>query len=98
MSPLLFSLFISGLGSELNSSGLVIDLQDINISSIMFADDLVILGRSRKSLDKLMGITMGFFKRLKLDISQKKSKILSYNARIEFKIFFTKMLYQLCLR
>ena len=80
MSPLLFSLFISGLGAELNSSGLGIDLQDVNISSILFADDLVVLGRSRKCLDKLIEKVMGFFKRHKLDISQKKSKILSYNA------------------
>ena len=80
MSPLLFSLFISGLGAELNSSGLGIDLQDVNISSILFADDLVILGRSRDALDKLMERAIVFLKKLRLDISQTKSKVLSFNA------------------
>ena len=70
MSPILFSLYISGLGAELNSSGLGIDLHDVNISSILFADDLVVLGRSRKCLDKLMEKAMEFFKRHKLDISE----------------------------
>ena len=87
MSPLLFSLFISGLGDELNSSGLGIDLQDVNISSIFFADDLVILGKSRDALDKLMEKVMVFMSKHKLDISQTKSKILSYNA-VTDKILF----------
>ena len=80
LSPLLFSLYISGLGDELNSSGLGIDLQDINISAILFADDLVIIGRSRSALDLLMMTTRTFFNKHKLDISESKSKVLSYNA------------------
>ena len=87
MSPLLFSLYISGLGAELNSSGLGIDLQDINISCLLFADDLVILGRSRGDLDLLMQTTRTFFSKHKLDISESKSKILSYNAATD-KITF----------
>lgn len=73
-------MYISGLGAELNSSGLGIDLQDTNISAILFADDLVVLGRSRGALDSLMETTRSFFSRHRLDISETKSKILSYNA------------------
>ena len=75
MSPLLFSLYISGIGEELNSSGLGIDLQDVNISAILFADDLVLLGKSRNALDLLMEKTRRFFHRHKLDLSESKSKI-----------------------
>ena len=55
--PLLFSLFINDLGSELNLSGLGIDLQGINISAISFADDLVIIAKTRNALDSLMRIS-----------------------------------------
>ena len=80
LSPLLFSLYISGIGEELNSSGLGIDLQDVNISALLFADDLVLLGKSRTALDSLMEKTRRFFHRHKLDLSESKSKILSFNA------------------
>ena len=64
----------------MNRSGLGIDLQNINISCILFADDLVVIGKSKKNLDHLMGITRQFFSIHKLDISENKSKVMSHNA------------------
>ena len=55
MSPLLFSLFISNLGHELNSTGLGINLCDnVNISAIFFADDIVVIGKDSDALEVLM--------------------------------------------
>ena len=88
LSPLLFSLYISGLGSKLNQSGLGINLQHLNISCILFADDLVVIGKSRKDLDSLMNITRQFFYIHKLNISESKSKIMSYDASTG-KVTFT---------
>ena len=87
MSPLLFSLFISNLGPELNGLGLGIDLQGQNISSLFFADDLVIIGKSREALDKLMDKTQRFFISHKLDISETKSKVMTYNAATGKTVF-----------
>ena len=87
LSPLLFSLYISGLGAKLNQSGLGIDLQNINISCILFADDLVVLGKSREALETLMGITRRFFINHKLDISCRKSKVMSHNATTGETVF-----------
>ena len=80
LSPLLFSLYISGLGEKLNGSGLGIDLLDQNISSIFFADDILIIGKSKEALENLMGICRRFFQSHKLDISCSKSKVMTYNA------------------
>ena len=80
MSPLLFSLFINNLGSLLNSTGLGINLANINISGIFFADDLIILGQSKTALDTLMMITRKFFKNHHLSISETKSKIMTHDA------------------
>ena len=87
LSPLLFSLYVSGLGAKLNGSGLGIDLQTTNISCILFADDLVVLGKSREALENLMGITRRFFVNHKLDISCNKSKIMSHNATTGETVF-----------
>ena len=87
LSPLLFSLYVSGLGEKLNGSGLGIDLQNKNISCILFADDLVVLGKSREALEDLMGITRRFFINHKLDISCSKSKIMTHNASTGKTVF-----------
>ena len=87
LSPLLFSLFISNLGSVINSSGLGIDLGTVNISAILFADDLCVIGKSRKALDDLMLKVRSFFNDHHLQISVTKSKIISSEASTE-KISF----------
>ena len=81
LSPLLFCLFINQLGLELNATGLGIDLDQVNISSIWFADDLVLFGKNKDSLDKLMTQTRTFFKNHHLNISESKSKILHHDAK-----------------
>ena len=80
MSPLLFSLFINSLGPELNASGLGIDLGSINISALLFADDLVLIAKSRQSLDTLMSISLRYFDKHHLKLSEKKSKVMTYNS------------------
>ena len=80
LSPLLFSIFISNLGHELNSSGLGLQLQNMNISAIFFADDIVVLGRSAKALSDLMDISRTYFANHRLDISEKKSKVMAHDA------------------
>lgn len=76
----MFSLFISNLGKELNSTGLGIDLGPINVASLFFADDIVLVGKSGTALDTLMQKTRVFFKNHHLNISESKSKVMSYDA------------------
>ena len=66
LSPLLFSLFINQLGQELNSTGLGIDLGPVNVSAIKFADDIVLVGRNKNSLDKLITLTRIYIYGIKL--------------------------------
>ena len=77
LSPLLFSLFISSLGPYLNSSGLGIHLDSQNISCLLFADDLVLVGRTKESLSRLMSMTLGYLSQHRLQLSAKKSKIMA---------------------
>ena len=83
LSPILFSLFVSNLGQELNKSGLGIDLSSHNIATIFFPDDIVLIGRSPQALEKLMNITRHFCKTHHLEISAKKSKVMRYDCATE---------------
>ena len=80
MSPLLFNLFINNLVQQLNCSGLGINLDTVNIAAVVFADDIVLIGKSDEALTKLMEITRSFFKAHRLELSEKKSKVMSYNS------------------
>ena len=87
LSPLLFSIFIDSLGYELNNTNLGISLGNVNISSLFFADDIVILGKNKAALDSLMDITRKFFKSHHLELSASKSKTLSFEATTGETIF-----------
>ena len=81
LSPLLFSLFLSSLGRELNATNLGITLENVNISGLFFADDLVLVGKSPEALSTLVGITMAYFSTHRLGVSEQKSKVMTYDAK-----------------
>ena len=80
LSALFFAIFINELGRILNRTGLGIDLQTINIAALIFADDLVLIAKNKKSLKKLMLMTRKYFKSNKLEISSSKSKIMTVDG------------------
>ena len=51
-----------------------------NISSIFFADDLVLVGSSKEALKELVDITTNFFHTHRLELSEKKSKMMTHDA------------------
>ena len=93
LSPLLFSLFISFLGQDLNSYGLGINLGTYNLSCILFADDLVIFGSSRSNLEILLDKARTFFNNHHLTISSTKSKIMSFDASTGTTTFNNSLAY-----
>ena len=80
LSPLLFSIFINALGPELNQTNLGIPLNNINIATLFFADDIVLIGKTRAAMNKLMSITRDFFSKHHLELSTLKSKIMSHDS------------------
>ena len=77
LSPLLFALYISDLGHELSNSGEGFEIEDVNISSLFFADDIVLLSPKAQGLKLLLDITQRHFKLLKLAFSKSKTQVIS---------------------
>ena len=77
LSPLLFALYISDLGNDLCKSGEGFDIEDVNICSLFFADDIVLLSPKAQGLKKLLEITRRHFKMLKLAFSKSKTQVIS---------------------
>ena len=77
LSPILFALYISDLGHELCRSGEGFDIEDVNISALFFADDIVLLSPKAAGLKKLLDISQRHFKLLKLSFSRSKTQVIS---------------------
>ena len=80
LSPLLFALYISDLGHDLCKSGEGFDIEDVNICSLFFADDIVLLSPTAAGLKNLLAITQKHFKLLKLSFSKTKTQVISSSA------------------
>ena len=76
LSPILFSLYMNDLGKILQETQLGIDIGDTNISCLMFADDICLIGRDNKSLLTLIDKTQDYAGKHGLEINPDKSEIL----------------------
>ena len=70
-------MYISDLGNDLCKSGEGFDIEDVNICSLFFADDIVLLSPKAQGLKKLLEITRRHFKMLKLAFSKSKTQVIS---------------------
>ena len=80
LSPLLFNLFINKLPDIFDRSCDPINLGSLEINSLLWADDLVILSSSEKGLQKSIDKTFSFYQNLGLDINTKKTKVMVFNC------------------
>ena len=77
LSPIFFALYISDVGTDINASELGFKIGEVCVSGLLFADDLVLIGRSAKDLQTLLDLVKRRFDLLKLTISEDKSEIIS---------------------
>ena len=77
LSPLLFAIFISGVGNDLTLTKLGFNIGNVCISALLFADDLAVIARSGAGLRSLLQLVKLMFDELELTISCEKSQVVS---------------------
>ena len=77
LSPMLFALYIAGVGDDIFSSGLGFSLGNVVVSGLLFADDVLLMASTGEGLKTLLDIAKKGFDKLKLLISHEKSQIIS---------------------
>ena len=80
LSPLLFNLFINKLPDIFDKSCDPVKLGNLDVNSLLWADDLVILSSSEAGLQKSIDKTFSFYQNLGLDINTKKTKVMIFNS------------------
>ena len=70
LSPLLFALYLSGLGKVLHSMKEGINFNGLIISALMFVDDLVLISRTRiQDMNRLLHVVHRFCQDMHMKLS-----------------------------
>ena len=78
LSPLLFALFLNDLNNFLLDDAEGIMLWDTRLCTILYADDLILVAESSADLQAQMDLLGIYANNLKMEISQKKTKVLVF--------------------
>ena len=78
-SPILFNLFIDKISTIFDESCAPVKLNNLNLSCLLWADDLVIFSKTAEGLQNSISKTQIFYESLGLKINIKKTKILIFN-------------------
>ena len=84
LSPLLYAIFINGLVKELKELNCGIEIgenQELNISSLLYADDIVLMAEDRYTLQLLMNTVANYAKRWKFELNPKKSEVVVFGSK-----------------
>ena len=82
LSPLLFALFLNDLEDYLKVNGASgIDLWDIKICLLLYADDLILISNSEEDLKAQMRILGSYALEYKMEVNSKKTKVMVYNDK-----------------
>ena len=78
LSPLLFALYLSGLGRVLHSMKEGVNFSGVAGSALLFADDLVLISRTRiRGMNKLLRTVHRFCTDMRMKLAVEKTVILS---------------------
>ena len=82
LSPYLFNLYINDLCNVLDQANIdPVHLQDREISSLMYADDMLILSYTESGMQKALDILEEYCQRWQLVVNPDKTKIVIFNKR-----------------
>jgi exonuclease III len=76
LSPILFNLFVEALAERLRKSGFGAKIKGIDLESLLYADDVVLLGESTADLQGLIDVVDKFCRQWRMEINLKKSEVM----------------------
>ena len=81
LSPTLFNLFVEELAQRLRKSGFGASIGGIDLESLLYADDVVLLAETVDNLQGLIDIVDVFCRQWRMEINLKKSECMVVRAR-----------------
>lgn len=79
LSPTIFAIFVNDLVSEINDLQLGVKVGESNISILMYADDILLMGDSEESLQTMLNTLHSWCKKWRVLINTTKSKCVHFH-------------------
>jgi hypothetical protein len=76
LSPILFNLFVEALAERLRTSGFGTKVKGIDLESLLYADDVVLIGDSITDLQGMIDVVDKFCRQWRMEINLKKSEVM----------------------
>ena len=81
LSPVLFALYLAELGERLVQSGLGVEIGDVVVPGLFFADDMVVMGQGEGDLRKLLKMVGEYGREWKMQFNSSKSKVVNIGKK-----------------
>ena len=76
-SPLLYALFINDLVKELNALNRGVEIAEggKRLSALLYADDIVLLAKSKKDLQQMLDVVASYAKKWRFELNPRNLKL-----------------------
>ena len=81
LSTTLFTVFINDLAQEINNLDLGIEINGFRLSSLLYADDIVIITNTAENLQKLIDCVNSWCNRWRMSINTEKTNIMHFRPK-----------------
>jgi len=81
LSPLLFSIYINDLALNIKSLNLGVDVENINLSILLFADDIALISDSPQNLQQMLHKVSEWCAKWRLSINEEKTKVIHFRPK-----------------
>ena len=81
LSPTQFSIYVNDLANEINNMHCGVDIDGLNVSIMLYADDIVLLSDSEINLQSMLDKLNHWCKKWRLTVNESKTKILHFRSQ-----------------
>jgi hypothetical protein len=81
LSPTLFGIYVNDLASAINELNCGIQIDDRNVSILLYADDIVLLASSEDKLQRMLNKVHDWCTKWRLSINQSKTKVVHFRPK-----------------
>ena len=78
LSPTLFAIYINSLAKEIKELGLGIDINGNKVSILLYADDMVLIGKTEGEVQNMLNIMYSWCRKWRMNINIAKSNIIHF--------------------
>ena len=78
MSPTLFSMYINDLATGIKDLNCGVTIDDMNVSILLYADDIVLIAPEEESLQKMLDFVAEWCRKWRMSVNSDKTQVVHF--------------------